>query len=116
MWARFCSVALGVWLMSSPAVLGLSQAAATNNHIVGPLVVTAALVALSEVTKPVRWVNLLLGVWLLLAPWLLSGFTEVARINSLLVGGVLIPLALVPQVGKHEVGGGWRVLWKDRSS
>ncbi|HEV2147993.1 MAG TPA: SPW repeat protein [Longimicrobiaceae bacterium] len=110
MWARLGSTALGIWLMAAPAVLGYSGAAETSDRIAGPVIATFAIVAISEVTRPLRRVNTVAGVWLLLAPWLL-GFPAAAAWNSVAVGVLVIGLSLVRGTVESRFGGGWRVLW-----
>jgi hypothetical protein len=97
--------------MAAPAVLGSAGAVRTNDHVVGPLVLSAAIIAVSEVTRPVRWVNVALGLWLILAPWVL-GAEQKALANSTVVGLLLIGFALVRGRVRHSVGGGWAALWQ----
>ena len=52
------------------------------------------MIAIGEVARPVRFLNLLFGVWLVAAPWLLNGYTPVARWNDALVGAALVMLSL----------------------
>jgi len=110
MWAQIVAFALGVWLTTAPGVLGYGGAARPNDYIFGPLAATAALIAVSQVTRPVRWLNLPFGVWLVLAPWLL-GYGRTELINSSLIGLALAGLACVPGARDASFGGGWRALW-----
>jgi hypothetical protein len=113
--ARGVSVAIGVWLMAAPAVLGYGGDAATNDRIFGPLAAAVAFVALSSVTRPVRWVNLPIGAWLMVAPFVLRYGGE-SGINSVISGIVLIALSTVKGRVKQEFGGGWRAAFKTPSS
>lgn len=97
--------------MAAPAVLGSIGAMRTNDQVVGPLVVSTAIIALSEVTRPVRWVNVALGLWLVVAPWVL-GADRIVFANSTVVGLLLIGFALVRGNIRHSVGGGWTALWR----
>jgi hypothetical protein len=110
MWFRIINIILGIWLTTAPALLGYGEPARTNSHIVGPLAASVAAIALSEVTRPVRWANLALGLWLLVAP-LALGYGGVAAANSLIVGTLLGSLALMPGRRSHQIGGGWSALW-----
>jgi hypothetical protein len=105
-WNLLLSAALGVWLMAAPAVLGISGTAADSHHLAGALVVTWAVIAFGEVARPVRLLNILMGIWIASAPWLLSGATDVSRWADAFVGGVLIALSL--RRGRvDEPFGGW---------
>ena len=69
----------GIGLFLSPWLLGFSAAtyAAWNAWIVGSAVALIAAAALYASYEAEEWVNLVLGIWALLAPWLL-GFSAVA--------------------------------------
>ena len=104
-------VALGLWLMAAPAVLGhVGTTAGDSDRLVGPLIASIAFIAASEITRPVRWVNLAGAVWLVVAPWIF-GFPMSAAINDVIVGiavGVLSPLGKADMKGRF--GGGWSAL------
>jgi hypothetical protein len=111
MWARVCGALAGVWLMAAPSVLGYSGAARVSDLIAGPLAVSAAVIAMSQVTRPIRWATLPLGVWVVVAPWLLGAPAE-ARVSGLLAGVLLIGVALVRGQVRERFGGGWAALWR----
>lgn len=98
--------------MAAPAILNYGGLASKNGRIVGPLAVSFAIIAIWEATRPARWVNLPLGAWLLLAPWLFD-YSGTALANSLIVGILLIPLAFVEGEIKESFGGGWSSLWRE---
>ncbi|OGB26642.1 MAG: DNA polymerase III subunit epsilon [Burkholderiales bacterium RIFCSPLOWO2_02_FULL_57_36] len=93
-WTMVASVAIGILLMFSRAIFQTSGAAADSDHIVGSLVVTFSIMALSEVGRPLRFANAAFGAWLIVAPWLLAGFSGLASAASVITGILLILLAL----------------------
>lgn len=101
----------GVCMMALPAVFDYSGAARVNDQVVGPIVATLGLVAMWEVTRPVRWVNLLLAAWMIAAVFALDypfvGGTAV--LATAVLAGVL---SLVRGERRHDVGGGWAALWR----
>lgn len=105
-WNLVASAVLGIWLLSAPTVLQTTGAMATNYYIIGALVVTFAIIALAEVARAARWLNLLFGAWLMLAPWLIAGANAASRWNGILVGILLITLSL-PRGGIKEHYGSW---------
>jgi hypothetical protein len=111
MWAQILNVLLGLWLMAAPTALGLSGPAVLNDRIVGPIAASFACVALSEITRSLRWGNLALGLWQLAAPWVF-GFEWIAVANSTAVGVLLVAFAFVPGPRRHSFGGGWASLWR----
>jgi hypothetical protein len=96
-WQDWANLVLGVWLILSPWLLGFSgtPAATWNAVVVGVVVALMALLHLRGGPMWEEWLNVLLGVWLILSPWLL-GFSGVgnAMWNALIVGVLVGALAL----------------------
>ena len=107
-WNLLLSAVLGLWLMATPAVFGTppQSSAGDSNHLVGALIVTVAVIAMAEVARPVRFINMLLGVWIIFAPWLLSGASATAGWNNVIVGVILI-LISGPRGAVREHYAGW---------
>jgi hypothetical protein len=114
MWARITSALLGVWLMAAPAVLRYAGAARTSDRVAGPVAASIAVVAIWDVTRPVRWANLLVAGWLVIAPLVLS-YHGVAAVNSVSVGLLLAALTFVRGRVEQRFGGGWSALLRDRT-
>ncbi len=93
-WHLLLSAGLGAWLMFAPDYFGTSGGASYSDRLVGALIVTFALIAVAEVARAVRFLNILFGVWLLIAPWVLSGFVAGAQWNDILAGIALIALSI----------------------
>lgn len=100
------STALGLWLMFAPSVLGSKGQAADSDHLVGALVATVAVIVMAEVIRAGRFLNILLGGWIAVSPWLLSGAATGAQWNDVIVGVVLILLSL-PRGQVRERYAGW---------
>ena len=109
MWAQVASTLLGLWLMAAPAVLGYGDPARDADRIAGPLAASFAFIAVWDVTRGLRWLNVPLGTWLLVAPWLL-GYGPTATVNSTVVGILLLALAFVRGAVSQQFGGGWASL------
>jgi hypothetical protein len=108
---RIINILLGLWLMAAPDGLGYPPPARTNDHIVGPLIVSFAMIALSEATRPIRWINLTLGLWLLASPMLL-GYEFRIAVHSMVIGLLVASMASMRGTIKEQLGGGWGVLWR----
>lgn len=93
-WNLVASAALGIWLMFSPAVFGTQAGAANSDHVVGALIAAVAVIVMAEVVRAGRFLNVLLGAWIIAAPWLLSGGGTVAQWNDVLAGAAVIILSL----------------------
>jgi uncharacterized membrane protein len=93
-WTLLVSAALGLWLMAAPAILEVSGTVADSNHLAGALVVTWAVIAFGEVARPIRLLNIPMGIWIAVAPWVLSGATDASRWADLITGVLLMALSI----------------------
>jgi hypothetical protein len=94
-WEDWCDWALGFWIVLSPWILGFEhQTTATRTAvIVGALVILSEVVTLSAFRVWEEWINVALGVWLALSPFVL-GIMGVARANFATAGTIIAALAL----------------------
>ena len=99
------SAALGLWLMAAPAIFQSGGFAADNDHLVGALAVTIAVIVMAEVVRVGRLLNVLLGFWLVISSWVLSAPTG-ARADDVMTGIALILLSL-PRGEVRERYGTW---------
>lgn len=93
-WNLLISAALGVWLMFAPFALGSTGTAADSDHLVGALMVAVAVIAIAEVGRATRFVNILFGAWAIASVWMMSGATTGATWNDLIVGALVILLSI----------------------
>lgn len=93
-WTLAVSVVVGLWLMFVPAMFGSEGRAASSDNVVGALIVTVAAISTAEVIRAVRLLNLLLGAWLLIAPFALDGASDAGRWNTIGAGILVILLTL----------------------
>src|SRR3546814_8652098 len=63
-WTLAVSVLIGAFLMFSRLVLGTEPPLADSDHLVGALVITVAVIAMAEVARPLRFLNVAFGLWL----------------------------------------------------
>jgi uncharacterized membrane protein len=110
-WNLLLSTLVGAWLMAAPMLLGLAGGAADSTHIMGALVVTFSVVAFAEPVRLVRWLNVLCGVWVLLAAWILDGGTLVWPWISVTSGLALIALNLRCGAVEDRYGGWQRFIY-----
>jgi hypothetical protein len=107
-WTLVATSVLGAWLMFTPLVFGTALAMADSDHIVGGLVITISIIAMAEVARPLRFVNVAFGLWLVAAPWLLSGVPSgLATVNSVIAGLALVALSLPRGRRSAEHYGDW---------
>jgi hypothetical protein len=105
-WTLGVAVVLGLWLMSSPDMLGQRGFRADALHLGGALVVVVAVVALAEPLRAVRFLNLPLGLAVAVLPWVLGGAATADRVSAL-VGGLLVAALALPRGPVRERYGAW---------
>ena len=105
-WYLLGAMALGFWLMLSPAVFGTSGLVADSSHLVGALAVSFAVIATGEPARFVRLANVPLGAWTVVAPWIFGGEPLIAAANAALAGGLLVLVSL-PRGTIRDRYGGW---------
>lgn len=108
-WNLLVSIAIGIWLMASPSVLRIHGGLATSNYIIGPMIAAFSVISLAEAFRGIRFVNILFGIGLIMAPWLASESNLFLIASSVLSGLIVIFLAL--RRGKvSERFGAWEKL------
>ena len=80
---------------------------ANSDHLLGALVLTTAVIAWAEVARPLRFLNILFGLWLITAPWFLDGGTVAGSLVGILAGIALIALSLARGKRSKEHYGSW---------
>ncbi len=92
-WQDWVSLVAGIWLFLSPWVLKapLNGGATWSFCIVGAVIAIAAVAALAAYQLWEEWVDVMLGVLLIISPWAL-GFasTTTLRWNAVIVGVVVV--------------------------
>jgi hypothetical protein len=81
---------LGVWMMSAPQILDLQGMLANSCHIFGALTVTLSIISWAEVTRALRYILILFGIWFLISPWVFEGSSLHSQWNGVIVGVLLI--------------------------
>lgn len=88
---------LGLWLIIAPFIFSYATAAASSNDLtIGVTIAILALIRVFKVsgTSWASWVNVALGVWLLVAPFVLRYADPAALWNDLIVGIAVICLGI----------------------
>lgn len=93
-WHLLLASVLGAWLMFAPHLSGSVARASDSDRLTGALVVTFALIATADVGRVLRFLNVLFGIWLMLSPLVLDGFTTASQWNAVAIGAALIVLSL----------------------
>ncbi len=110
MWWQRLAFVLGIWLMAAPSVLDVKGVPADVLHILGPIAAAIGFIAAAEVTRGLRWLNLPVGLALVIAAPVL-GFPGAALVASVVTGVALAGLAFLGGHTATGFGGGWRSLF-----
>ncbi len=95
-WEDWASWVFGIWLCLSPWALqfDLEQVPTRNAVIVGFLIILAEVVTLSVFRAWEEWINVVLGAWLVISPWVLGIDSPAATANFVVIGVLVVALAL----------------------
>jgi SPW repeat len=94
------NVVLAIWVIVSPFVLAIhSSRAVWNNVVTGVLVGILALIRWSMRQPGLSWLNLLLGIWLVISPFVLF-LSGAAMWNNVILGIIICALALTNTYSK----------------
>lgn len=89
--ARIATFVLGIWLLATGVAVGNLAHLAVPQWIAGAVIMAAEVCALKF--GPFRWVSFLVGVWLVIQPFVLAVHSPLAAFNSYSVGLLVMVLA-----------------------
>ena len=109
-WQDWCNLLLGIWLCLSPWVLRfVDDREATENAVaVGFLIIVAEVFTFSMLRVVEEWINVVLGMWLVVSVWALEITASTAK-GDLVASGLLICLLAVYEIwdarrpARHQV-------------
>ena len=97
--ARLCDVAnliLGAVLLVSPWMFGFAAGAASQNaSIAGIAIAVLAIAALAAFAVWEEWLNLIVGLWTLVSPWILGFQGTTAMTVHVIIGAAVAVLAAI---------------------
>jgi hypothetical protein len=95
-WKNWLLWALGIWLCLSPWLLDPSASPKTmeNGFFAGYLLAVVAGVALTAFRIWEEWIAALVGLWLLVCPWVLNLKSFASAADFIVIGAVVVALAV----------------------
>lgn len=84
---------IGIWLMFTRVTLGTTGDMANADHLIGSFVLTITVIAFAEIMRAMRFLNVFLGMALLITPFVFSS-SIAAIMASLICGLALISLSV----------------------
>jgi len=101
--SSWVNILLGIWVIISPFILGFhSSSAVWSNVVAGVLVGILALLRWSMHQPGWSWLNLILGIWLVISPFVLF-LSGAAMWNNAILGIIVAALALTNTYSKLSV-------------
>lgn len=108
--AGLVAVATGVWLVFSPAAFNyVDTVPETSDRITGPVAAALSFVAIWGVARALRWATLPIGLYVIIAPWIL-GFPTDAAVSNLVADVIFVVTAFIRGRVGGRYGDGWRSL------
>ena len=106
-WNLMAVTALGVWLLAAPAVFGVDirAGAADVAHIGGAFVIVVAVIAMAEVVRALRLLNVVAGV--LMAGLIFLTGPEIGYAIAVVMTGLAVAALSVPRGHITESYGDW---------
>ncbi len=108
-WTLAASVLIGGWLMLTRLTLGTDGVMADADHLLGALVITTSVAAMAEAMRPLRFVNALFGMALVIIPFV-AETTLIQTGAGVLAGLALIALSIPRGTIRHRYGSWSRVI------
>ena len=92
-WQDWLDMVLGLWLAVSPWIIGFADGdpAATRNALIVGIAI-AVLSALTFLAYHIveEWIDVILGVWLIVSPWVLAGPRDPTVVADFVIVGAIV--------------------------
>ena len=101
-WAHFLNIALGIWLVTQPPMIGISESWLARTEIgLGSALILLAGLSLSWRLRWARWASAAIGALVMAAPFLFWTANPAAYLSDTLVGALIFGFAVCtpPEVG-----------------
>ncbi len=92
-WNLLLCAGIGLWWMYYPGNFGVTGSAANNFTTLGALVITFSVMAMAEVGRAVRFINILFASWLIVAVLVIDAVPSNALWIAIISGVALIALS-----------------------
>lgn len=98
--ALVLSCLIGGTLLIISTLRGINDTMTHVEDIIGPLIMTVSVIAMAEVMRPVRYINILFGLSLCVMPFFVDTFVE--RRIEVFIAGLALILSSIPEGKLHE--------------
>jgi hypothetical protein len=92
-WAGGINILVGIWLLISPWVLGFTatNAALWDDVVLGIAIIVVAAIRLGWAQDQtwLSWLNLILGAWVVISPWVLGFSSDTTAMWDNVITGIV---------------------------
>ena len=94
-WQDWFNLVLGAWLFLSPWILAShTGSGAWDSWIFGVVVAIVSIgAAAASASRGVEWINVIFGVWIFIAPWILGFASRTMAWDSWIIGAAIVILS-----------------------
>ena len=100
--AKLCDIAnliLGAFLFFSPWIFGFAGGHLTQNAVIAGIVIAVlAIAALAAFAVWEEWLNLIVGLWVLISPWVLGFQGNRTAMTVHVIVGVLVAILAAVEI------------------
>jgi hypothetical protein len=97
--ASILNILAGIWLIIAPFIVGFGGLTApmVNSVVLGAVVLILAAI---RTANPLRgqglsWINLLLGIWLIISPWVVGFASAAAATRNTVIFGIVVGILAI---------------------
>ncbi|MGE3773421.1 MAG: NAD-dependent epimerase/dehydratase family protein [Gammaproteobacteria bacterium] len=106
-WTLLVVCAIATALIASPLLFDTAAPLYFSDHVVGWVVLAIAITALAEVARAARLLNVALGLWIAISPFVLEGGGAAAPVANVVAGLAIAALSLPRGKRSKESYGAW---------
>jgi uncharacterized membrane protein len=106
-WTLVAVCALALALSASPVLLGTQAPLYWSDHVAGWVALAIAITALAEIARAVRFLNVPVGLWIAVSPFVLDGGTAAGTLATCAIGLGIAALSLPRGRRSEETYGAW---------
>ncbi len=104
-WNLLITALLGAWLLFGNKVMGFSSTLSNNADVIGALTVVFSIIAWAEVLRIIRFMNILLMVWLAVVAIVWGGALQISL--AVIIGVIVALLSILKGRKITETYGAW---------
>jgi len=93
-WNLLVTTFIGFWLMFSPPAVHVIGRVEFTNYFLGNLICLISVLSMAEVARPLRYLNILFGFFIGVAPWLFHDENVISNWNNVISGLLLISCSI----------------------